>query len=155
MLLFSMTTKTGNKNGMNWLRPEKRLAIYCRDGLACVYCLMTLANGAKLTLDHLVPRKLGGTNAACNLVTACSICNSSRGHRNWRKFAKDSEVVRRVLRCIRRKVNITKARELITAHGGFLSALYGGANGQYTAIRCDLDGRGVEQSPIQEGHVCA
>lgn len=31
--------------GMNWIRKDKRLAIYMRDGMACVYC--------GLTLDHL------------------------------------------------------------------------------------------------------
>ena len=25
-------------NGSKWIRPEKRMAIYLRDGLACVYC---------------------------------------------------------------------------------------------------------------------
>lgn len=27
-----------NANGSKWIRPEKRLAIYHRDGFACIYC---------------------------------------------------------------------------------------------------------------------
>ena len=48
--------------GMNWLRPEKRLAIYLRDGLACCYCGSGVEDGVKLTLDHLTPHSQGGTN---------------------------------------------------------------------------------------------
>ena len=62
-------------NGSRWIRPEKRLAIYRRDGLACVYCRHTRR---RLTLDHLKPRSKGGTNDATNLVTACFRCNSQR-----------------------------------------------------------------------------
>ena len=48
--------------GMNWLRPEKRLAIYIRDGLACAYCGEGIEDGATLTLDHLIPTcKAGAT----------------------------------------------------------------------------------------------
>src|SRR5438128_11454104 len=33
--------------GMNWIRPEKRLALYLRDGLACCYCGEAVEDGAK------------------------------------------------------------------------------------------------------------
>jgi hypothetical protein len=72
---------------MNWLRKEKRLAIYLRDGLACAYCGTGLEDGIKLTLDHVVPHSHGGTNAATNLVTACHTCNSSRGNATVMAFA--------------------------------------------------------------------
>ena len=57
--------------GMNWIRKEKRLAIYLRDGLACCFCGEGVEDGAKLTLDHLTPHSHGGTNGAENLATAC------------------------------------------------------------------------------------
>ena len=66
-----------------WIRPAKRLAIYLRDGLSCVYCGASVedADGATkiLTLDHVMPRKLGGSNEARNLVTACLSCNLAKG----------------------------------------------------------------------------
>ena len=38
-----------NRYGRNWIRPEKRRALYLRDGLACVYCGDSLEDGARLT----------------------------------------------------------------------------------------------------------
>lgn len=64
--------------GMNWIRQEKRLAIYLRDGEACTYCGATSATDI-MTLDHLLPHVAGGTNRESNLVTCCKTCNSSRG----------------------------------------------------------------------------
>ena len=75
-----------NRNGGKWIRPEKRLAIYIRDGLACVYCSRSGVREAgqlpaRLTLDHLHPRALGGTNHESNLITACRDCNNARHKR--------------------------------------------------------------------------
>lgn len=83
-----------NVHGSRWIRPEKRAALYERDGWECAYC----GRGPRdkrnpkqasvvLTLDHLVPRVQGGDNDAHNLVTACKTCNSSRQDRPWRDYA--------------------------------------------------------------------
>jgi 5-methylcytosine-specific restriction endonuclease McrA len=74
--------------GMNWIRQEKRLAIYLRDGMACCYCGHSQEDGAQLTLDHLRPRSKGGSNHESNLVTCCHRCNSSRGNRTVRAFCR-------------------------------------------------------------------
>lgn len=76
-------------HGMNWIRQEKRLAIYLRDGMACCYCGQGIEedDGMRLTLDHLKPYASGGSNLPSNLVTCCHICNSSRGKRSWKLFA--------------------------------------------------------------------
>ena len=76
----------GQGQGMNWIRREKRLAIYLRDGLACCYCGLGTEDGAQLTLDHLLPHSLGGSNHHSNLVTCCHTCNSSRGARSIHEF---------------------------------------------------------------------
>jgi len=66
----------------NWIRPKTRLAIYMRDGLACVYCGRGLEDGILLTLDHVKPKgKHGMNNAASNLVTACKECNDRKNHK--------------------------------------------------------------------------
>lgn len=78
----------GKWQGMNWLRQDKRLAIFLRDGLACVWCGDSAENGAKLTADHVVPAALGGRNVETNVVTCCSRCNSSKGKRTAAAFAK-------------------------------------------------------------------
>jgi hypothetical protein len=72
---------------MNWLRQDKRLAIYLRDGLACMYCGHSVEDGAALSLDHVKPWSEGGSNSERNLVTCCQKCNSSRGNRPAAEFA--------------------------------------------------------------------
>ena len=79
-------------NGSKWIRPTKRLAIYCRDGHGCLYCGAGIEDGATLTLDHLVARELGGTNDDGNLVTACLSCNAAKRAltlREWLAFLRD------------------------------------------------------------------
>ena len=66
--------------GSKWIRPEKRLAIYLRDGLACAYCGAKAEDGKPLSLDHLLPCSKGGGNHEGNLVTCCLKCNSRRGN---------------------------------------------------------------------------
>jgi 5-methylcytosine-specific restriction endonuclease McrA len=61
----------------SWIRPNKRAQIYARDQYRCVWCLR---RGVELTLDHFLPRALGGGNGADNLITCCSTCNSRRQH---------------------------------------------------------------------------
>lgn len=119
---------------MNWIRPEKRLAIYLRDGLACCYCGEGVEAEAKFTLDHLVPDVRGGGNGEGNLVTCCHRCNTSRGARNWRKFAASvaeyinheataEQIIRHIEATRRRKLDIAAAKELIARRGSFSAAL--------------------------------
>lgn len=41
----------------------------------CCYC----GTDEKLSLDHLIPRKNGGTDFGDNIIYACKKCNSSKG----------------------------------------------------------------------------
>ena len=75
-------------NGSKWIRKERRLAIYLRDGMACVYCGATVEDGITLSLDHIRPHSKDGGNESSNLVTCCRKCNSSRGNRGLREFCK-------------------------------------------------------------------
>ena len=119
-----MTKRAQSWQGGKWIRPEKRLAIYLRDGLACLYCGATLEDGAELSLDHVVPHCQGGGNGAGNLVTACRRCNSSRGARSVRAFAEAvadylghgvqaDEIVRRVRNAQRRAIPLDEAKQVI------------------------------------------
>src|SRR5690606_28285985 len=84
----TMTERQKAWTGVNWVRQSTRLAIYLRDGLACVWCGHAVEDGAQLALDHVRPHSKGGTNEPTNLVTACMRCNSSRGDRPVRTFAR-------------------------------------------------------------------
>ena len=65
-------------NGSKWIRRDKRLAIYLRDGFRCAYCGRDLAGAParEITLDHLTAGH--ADHRETNLVMACRSCNSSR-----------------------------------------------------------------------------
>jgi hypothetical protein len=78
-----MSSRADNWQGMNWIRKDKRLAIYMRDHGRCVYC----ESQRDLSLDHLRTVSRGGNNEASNLVTACQSCNAERGAKLWWLYA--------------------------------------------------------------------
>lgn len=54
-----------------------RYEVLRRDDHTCRYCGAG-APDAKLTVDHVVPVALGGTDTPDNLVTACADCNAGK-----------------------------------------------------------------------------
>lgn len=54
-----------------------RYEVLRRDNHTCRYCGAS-APGAKLTVDHVIPQALGGSDEPSNLVTACDPCNSGK-----------------------------------------------------------------------------
>lgn len=64
-----------------WIRTDKRMAIYLRDQFQCLLCESDLseADRADITLDHLTPKCRGGSNHESNIYTCCRSCNSKRG----------------------------------------------------------------------------
>lgn len=54
-----------------------RFEVFRRDDHTCRYCGAT-ASDTKLTVDHVVPVALGGTDDPGNLVTACADCNAGK-----------------------------------------------------------------------------
>lgn len=128
----SQTRKSKNQ-GMNWIRPAKRLAIYLRDGLACVWCGEAIEDGAKLTLDHVTPVSRRGTNRGTNLVTSCHRCNSARGARSVESFAlavagyrdhglRAVAITAFIRAATRRPLDVAAAKTLIARRGGFVAA---------------------------------
>jgi 5-methylcytosine-specific restriction endonuclease McrA len=64
-------------------RQEVRLNrrnLYARDGSRCQYCGKQFPT-RELTVDHVVPRVMGGQHAWTNLVCACVSCNARKGGR--------------------------------------------------------------------------
>ena len=62
-------------------RPQLKLTrreIFRRDGFACQYCGRHTPD---LTIDHVVPRHLGGQHVWSNVVAACPSCNHRKGGR--------------------------------------------------------------------------
>lgn len=70
------------------IRVSARKSVYERDRYTCVRCgfrgeyvaeCQNFHSGNHLTLDHIVRRRDGGTNAQANLQTLCFACNNERG----------------------------------------------------------------------------
>lgn len=62
-------------------RPQVKLTrreILRRDNFACQYCGKHTLD---LTIDHVVPRHMGGKHIWVNVVTACYSCNHRKGGR--------------------------------------------------------------------------
>nr|MBN2276837.1 HNH endonuclease [candidate division Zixibacteria bacterium] len=55
-----------------------RKNIIIRDGSTCCYCGTTRG---PMTVDHIIPKNLGGSDSWENLVCACESCNNKKGHR--------------------------------------------------------------------------
>ncbi len=58
-------------------RTISRRALFARDKYSCQYC----GSGARLTIDHVVPRSRGGGSGWDNVVTSCAPCNSRKADR--------------------------------------------------------------------------
>lgn len=58
-----------------------RLNLLIRDDFTCQYCSKKL-NAIDLTVDHVIPRVKGGKTRWENIVCACYICNSIKGHKS-------------------------------------------------------------------------
>ncbi len=62
--------------------PELRLSrrsIFARDGYACQYCGVS---SRELTIDHVIPKRLGGRSTWENLVCCCRRCNARKGDKS-------------------------------------------------------------------------
>lgn len=109
-----------------WIRADKRLAIYLRDRFTCLYCCRDLhgAPPTDLTLDHVVARADGGSNDEDNLVTACRHCNCERQDRPLARFA-GPETRAHVRRNTRRSLRPYRqlAKALIAGEVGFEEAI--------------------------------
>jgi hypothetical protein len=128
------TKSNGQGQGQHWISDHKRLSIYLRDGLACCYCGVGIEDGAKLTLDHLVAHSDGGSNDQSNLVTCCHTCNSSRGNRCYKEFARKvagyinhgvtaRQILTHIRTTVKRPLDVAAAKAMIAARGGFSEAL--------------------------------
>jgi 5-methylcytosine-specific restriction endonuclease McrA len=69
------------ENMVHRARPRIKLSrreVFRRDGFTCQYCGKRAAD---LTIDHVLPRHLGGLHVWTNVVTACATCNHKKGGR--------------------------------------------------------------------------
>lgn len=72
------------------LTMKEGLRILERDRFCCQYCgldgMTNFENSLVMSVDFVVPRALGGTKTARNLVAACRPCNTIKGRRKFKDF---------------------------------------------------------------------
>jgi hypothetical protein len=57
-----------------------RRAVFKRDHFQCQYCQIHLKPG-HATVDHIIPRVMGGVSSFTNCVASCFRCNTKKGAR--------------------------------------------------------------------------
>lgn len=62
--------------------PWSRSGVLRRDNHTCQYCG---SKSGRMTIDHVLPRALGGGNTWENTVSACFSCNNRKGHKPLEK----------------------------------------------------------------------
>jgi 5-methylcytosine-specific restriction endonuclease McrA len=72
----------------------RREQIFERDEYRCVYCGEVFPPEG-LTVDHVEARVRGGDRSGGNLVTACTACNTAKGHRRVGEFLRDNAAARK------------------------------------------------------------
>ena len=114
-----------------WIRTNRRLAIYIRDGFRCLACYKDLrdAKPADVTLDHLLSKSehagldeetreaFGSVHANHNIVTSCRSCNSTRRDMPWTAFY-DTAGQARVLAARDRALNMELANAILAGKAG-------------------------------------
>ena len=90
---------TGTMNVRTIFDDEK---IKLNAGQKCSYC----GDVNNLALDHVFPKKLGGTDIGDNLIYACRSCNSSKGKKDLMEWMQSKEQFLPLL-VIRRYLKIT------------------------------------------------
>lgn len=64
-----------------------RRHIYMRDIYQCQYC-GEFFDTQDLTIDHVIPKTMGGRTEWENVVSCCEPCNSAKGHNSWKPLNK-------------------------------------------------------------------
>ncbi|MFQ5431519.1 MAG: HNH endonuclease [Nitrospinota bacterium] len=62
--------------------PFSKKNVLRRDRKTCQYCG---ADNVELTIDHIIPRSVGGSSNWLNVVAACKRCNSKKSDRTLEK----------------------------------------------------------------------
>lgn len=65
-------------------------------GWICHYCGRWFGRNQRgqkeCTVDHVIPRALGGPNAPWNYVISCNACNNAKGNRTYEDFTGKPEL---------------------------------------------------------------
>ena len=77
------------------IMPGLRWQVFQRDDWRCVSCGKTVDEGARLEVDHIIPRSKGGKDELSNFQTLCRECNIGKSNRNQTDLRKRLTVTNR------------------------------------------------------------
>ena len=64
---------------INRVSLAQRFEVFTRDNYTCQYCGRNVReHKVVLVVDHIIPKKKGGSDDFANLVTACFECNAGK-----------------------------------------------------------------------------
>ena len=79
---------------------RKRARVIMRDGPSCFWCGVVTSNRHRdgkgperpddSTLDHIIPKRAGGSHGVNNFVLSCRRCNSSRNDRPAEDYLREA-----------------------------------------------------------------
>lgn len=72
-------------------KSKKRKSLTKNFGPFCTYCTKVYPLH-DLTIDHVVPKKMGGSNGLVNLTLSCRDCNHKKGEMLLTQFLRAYEV---------------------------------------------------------------
>ena len=72
--------------------------VFQRDEFVCQYCGIWcydswVQNSKSVTIDHIIPIKMGGNNKVDNLITSCMKCNITKNDRVFESFEQAREFI--------------------------------------------------------------
>ena len=74
------------------VNPQVKLNVIRKFNFMCMYCNTTGSQKNFLTIDHVFPRALGGSNAQENLACCCKNCNEKKGKLLLTTFLKRNKI---------------------------------------------------------------
>ena len=65
--------------------PYSKFNVFLRDNFTCQYCGKTLEK-QECTVDHVIPKVMGGDSSWMNCVTSCKPCNNKKGDKSIKEM---------------------------------------------------------------------
>ena len=72
--------RSTSQRGAGFRNKRRRLIGQHKNKPVCGYCGQVIL-GTDITVEHIIPLSIGGSNAIENLVLACHKCNGEKGNR--------------------------------------------------------------------------
>lgn len=73
------------------MQSKVKYKLYEKKNYTCIYCREKF-NKKDLTIDHVLPRRFGGTSKKSNIAVSCRDCNQKKGSLLLTQFLRAFEI---------------------------------------------------------------